>query len=72
VEIKKLSQEKNSLLEIIRDLKISLYEARNEISDLKSSKIDHIAESKKAMKRYTEKLKKEMGCQVKIKPEAID
>ena len=67
LEIKKLVQEKNNLLEIVQNLKISLHNAKKQLSDLKLNKINHAAEAEKAMKRYTDKLRKESEQNAKQK-----
>ena len=67
LEIKKLVQEKNNLLEIIQNLKISLHNATKQLSDLKLNKINHTAEAEEAMKRYTDKLRKESEQNAKQK-----
>ena len=59
-EIQKLTQENNDLLEIIQGLKISLHKANEKISDLTKPKLqNHKKQAEEAMKRYTDKLRKE-------------
>ena len=67
-EIEKLNEEKNYLLEVIQTLKLSLHKANHKINSLLGPKErDHWKEAEEAMKRYTNKLRKESAQYAKQK-----